>query len=397
MNRFFAVVIARGLALLLGVGLPVAAQAQTTVVRSIRFGGVTREYRLYVPAAYQSGGRAVPLLFNLHGYNSNNVEQENYGDFRPIADTANFLVVHPNGTIATGTTRYWNTFSTPGAAGPDDVGFLSALLDTISLRYRVDLNRVYSTGMSNGGFMSYELACRLNGRIAAVASVTGSIARTHLAGCAPARVTPVMEIHGTADGTVPYNGNAGFLPIPSVLAHWVQVNQAGAGVTTAVPNTNTTDGSTAERTAWSHPTVGEVVVHYRVIGGGHTWPGSVFQIGVTNRDFKASVEVWRFLRRFRLNELPALVLGTAEEVGAAELRVAPNPAEGGELRVMLGGEALRPEQVRVVDALGRVVVSGQATAGPGGGVVLDTRAWAPGVYRVRATVDGRTYGQTVVR
>ncbi len=392
MNRFLSA----GLTLLATGLLALDVSAQTTVTGSFRFGGVVRDYRLYVPAAYQAGSTAVPLLFNLHGYNSNNLEQENYGDFRAIADTANFLVVHPNGTIATGTTRYWNTFNAPGTGGPDDVGFLSALLDTLSRQYRVDPNRVYSTGMSNGGFMSYELACRLNGRVAAVASVTGSIARTHLAGCAPGRVTPVMEIHGTADGTVPYNGNANFLPIPSVLAHWVQVNQAGAGVTTPVPNTNTTDGCTAERTAWSHPTVGEVVVHYRVIGGAHTWPGSAFRIGVTNQDFKASVEVWRFLRRFRLNELPALVLGGAEEVEGATLLVAPNPAEGGTLRIQLAGQALTPARVSVCDALGRVVPGG-ATTTADGGVTLDARGWAPGVYRVRVTVGGRTVGRTVVK
>lgn len=398
MNRFLF--FAR--ALLFAAALPLVGQAQTTVLGTIRFGGVVRDYRLYVPAAYQPGpgGAAVPLLFNLHGYGSNSLEQENYGDFRPIADTANFLVLHPNGTFATGTTRYWNTFAPPGAGGPDDVGFLSALLDSIRLAYAVDTTRVYATGMSNGGFMSYELACHLSERIAAVASVTGSMARSHLAGCAPQHLTPVMQIHGTADNTVPYGGSAGFLPVPAVVAHWVGVNQAGAGVTTMVPNTSTTDGCTAERTAYSHPTLGEVVVHYRVIGGGHTWPGAAFQIGVTNRDFNASTEVWRFLRRFQLDQLPALVVGVPAAVDgdAPALRVAPNPVgEAGTLRVQLGGEALRPGQVRVFDALGRMVASGLA-AGGAEGVTLDARAWPAGMYRVRVVLaDGRAYGQTVVR
>lgn len=395
MNRFLTAVCA----LLLAASLPLGALAQTTVIGSIRFGGVVRDYRLYVPAAYQPGGAAVPLLFNLHGYGSNSLEQESYGDFRPIADTANFLVLHPNGTVSSGS-RYWNTFAPPGTGTPDDVAFLSALLDSIRLTYAVDPTRVYSTGMSNGGFMSYELACRLNGRIAAIASVTGSIAISHLAGwCAPQHLTPVMEIHGTADNTVPYGGNPLFLPIPDVLAYWVQTNQTGPPVVTPVPDVNTGDGCTAERTAWAHPTLGETVVHYRVIGGGHTWPGAIFPIGVTNQDFNASTEIWRFLRRFRLNQLPALTMGAPapDAAYAAMLSVSPNPAGStGELRVQFGSQALLPEQVTVYDALGRLVAGGRAVV-PGGGVVLDARAWPVGVYRVRVLVDGRAYWRTVVR
>ena len=77
---------------------PLTGRAQTTVTGTLQSGGLTREYRLYVPAAYRAG-TPVPLLFNLHGYGSSNVEQEAYGDFRPVADTANFLVVHPNGAV----------------------------------------------------------------------------------------------------------------------------------------------------------------------------------------------------------------------------------------------------------------------------------------------------------
>jgi polyhydroxybutyrate depolymerase len=74
------------------------ATAQTTVTGTIKSGGLTRDYRLYIPAMY-TGSTTVPLVLNLHGYTSNAAEQEFYGNFRPIADTANFLIVHPNGTI----------------------------------------------------------------------------------------------------------------------------------------------------------------------------------------------------------------------------------------------------------------------------------------------------------
>ncbi|HPI09028.1 MAG TPA: PHB depolymerase family esterase, partial [Saprospiraceae bacterium] len=174
--------------------------AQTTLTGTIQSGGLTREYRLYKPAVY-NGSTAVPLVINMHGYSSNNLEQEFYGDFRGIADTANFLIVHPNGTLDNQGQRFWNAFGT--GSNVDDVGFISDLIDTLSAAYNIDPQRIYATGMSNGGFMSYSLACELNERIAAIASVTGSMAPIKLASCNPQRPVPVMEIHGTADGVVP--------------------------------------------------------------------------------------------------------------------------------------------------------------------------------------------------
>ncbi|GAA4382426.1 extracellular catalytic domain type 1 short-chain-length polyhydroxyalkanoate depolymerase [Hymenobacter koreensis] len=355
-------------------------RAQSTVTGSIRHGGVVRDYRLYVPAIYNSTSRPVPLLFNLHGYTSNNVQQEVYGDFRAIADTANFLVVHPNGTVDASGNRHWNTFG-PRGSGVDDVAFISALIDSLSARYRIDPNRVYSTGMSNGGFMSYELACQLSGRIAAVGSVTGSMIASRMNTCAPSRPVPIIEIHGTADATVPYSGGTAlnFVPIPALLAHWVQVNGCNpTPVVTPVPNTNTTDGSTAERQVWSGGRNGSVVEHYRIIGGGHTWPGAVFSTGVTNRDINASREVWRFLRGFRLNSLPLAAL-----TGPVNTTVAlyPNPS-GALLTIRAGGQSLRESSVAVFNSLGRRL-SVPVRALPDGSLRLNTSGLPAGTYMVR--------------
>jgi polyhydroxybutyrate depolymerase len=117
--------------LIIGLLLPISIlKAQTIVNGSFVHDGINRTYRLYIPEVYNPS-TPVPLLFNLHGYGSNNIEQEFYGDFRPIADTANFIIAHPNGTLDPGGNRYWNAF---GGADVDDVGFLSSLIDTISAR-----------------------------------------------------------------------------------------------------------------------------------------------------------------------------------------------------------------------------------------------------------------------
>ncbi|MBT2559342.1 hypothetical protein J7E24_16250 [Hymenobacter sp. ISL-91] len=380
----------RLLLLLTGLLLTLAprAQAQQTITGSIRFDGVVRDYRLYVPRAYD-GTKPVPLLLNLHGFGSNNVEQEQYGDFRAIADTANFLVLHPNGTVGPNSQRFWNTFLPYAAGGPDDVGFLSALIDSISARYRVNQQRLYSTGMSNGGFMSYELACRLNGRIAAIASVTGSMVASHLDACAPVRAVPVLEIHGTADGTVPYEGNAVFVPIPELVAAWAQRNGCNpTPVITQVPDTNTTDGSTAERQVFAGGRNGSVVEHYRIIGGGHTWPGAPVNIGVTNRDIDASKVVWQFLRRYQLNGLVTSTTAAAARSYSAELLLAPNPARSQvSVRSTLG--PLEVGKMRVSDAAGRTV-SATFRRGPDGSLLLSTAGWAAGSYWLRAEVKGRT-------
>ncbi|GAA3951682.1 extracellular catalytic domain type 1 short-chain-length polyhydroxyalkanoate depolymerase [Hymenobacter algoricola] len=378
------------LLLLTTLALAPAVRAQTTVQGSIRSGGLRRDYRLYVPAAYSAATR-VPLLFNLHGYGSSNLEQENYGDFRPIADTANFLVVHPNGTVDGAGNRAWNTFAPPG--GIDDVAFLSALIDSLRLTYNIDPDRIYSTGMSNGGFMSYELAGRLSGRVAAVASVTGSIVQSHLNTFAPQHPVPVLQIHGTADNTVPYNGNSLFLPVPTVLSYWVQFNGcAPTPQVTQVPDVNTTDGSTAERSVWRGGRNGSVVEHYRIIGGGHTWPGSAFTIGVTNRDINASREVWRFLRPYRLSRLSAPL--AAKPRARAGFSSYPNPFSSS--LTLNTGPGPRPDRVTVTNALGRPMPVVFEAAGADE-LRLTTAPWPAGLYLVRTETNGRVDTRKIVK
>ncbi|MBD2770119.1 T9SS type A sorting domain-containing protein [Hymenobacter sp. BT664] len=386
---------------------PLVARAQTTVTGTIQSGGLNREYRLYVPAAYRPG-TPVPLLFNLHGYGSNNLEQEAYGNFRPIADTANFLIVHPNGAVNPLGSRDWNTFLAPGSGGVDDVAFLSALLTDLQSRYSIDVNRVYSTGMSNGGFMSYELACQLSGRIAAVASVTGSITTARLAACRPQHPMPILEVHGTADTTVPYNGTSAlgitFTPIPDVLSYWVQLNGCNpAPAVTMLPNSSTTDFSTVERSVWSGGRQGSEVQHLRIIGGGHTWPGASLAPGFpqqsatnpTNQDISASVEVWRFLRRFRLNRLQVLPTTPAADAGP-DFTISPNPV-GDDAQVLVqASRPLRPAQVGLLDALGRTLPA-PAAAGPNGTVQLDLSAVPSGLYLVQVELAGRYHRYKVVR
>lgn len=300
--------------------LPFVSFAQQTINETMIHDGITRSYTIYVPASY-SAGTPAPMVLNFHGYTSNAFEQMFYGDFRAIADTAGFLLVIPNGTLdATGTT-YWNS----GWGGTvDDIGFTSALIDQIAATYSVNLNRVYSTGMSNGGFMSYTLACSLSDRIAAIASVTGSMNVGQDLSCNAQHPTPVMEIHGTADATVPYEGGGFMEAIPNVLSYWVNFNNCNASpVITDVPNINTADGCTAVHYFYSGGTSGVDVEHYKIIDGGHTWPGSMFNIGVTNNDFNASKKIWQFFLQYDING--RIQSNSVADVNAVDISIYPNP------------------------------------------------------------------------
>src|SRR5690606_22367897 len=197
------------------------ARAQTTVNGSFVHEGLTRTYSFYVPASYTQG-QAVPLILNLHGYTSTGAAQAIYGDFRPIADTAGFIVVHPDGTPdPISGLLFWN-FGIFGTT-VNDVGFLEDLIDTVSAHYTIDPERVYCTGMSNGGFMTYAMACESD-RFAAVGSVTGSMSVTMYNSCNPDHPTPAIHVHGTDDPTNPYTGNSTSESIPDVVDFWVANN-----------------------------------------------------------------------------------------------------------------------------------------------------------------------------
>lgn len=326
--------------------------AQTTIIDSIYIGSQYRSFRLYVPAIY-TGATARPLILNLHGYTSNALQQQYYSNFEPIADTANFLMVYPQGTKDDSNQPYWNAgFSTTQV---NDIEFLSALIDSLDLTYNINLNRVYSTGMSNGGFMSHTLACELSNRITAIASVTGSIFTTQYgSNCHPARAVPVMQIHGTADATVPYAGNMsqGMMPIDSVIKYWVTKNNCNPAATFSnVPNINTADGCTAEHYIFSGGTLGSSVELFKIIDGGHTWPGSPYWGVGTNMDISASKEIWRFLNKYSLASLTSI---SENERFSQSVTLYPNPANS-ILYIRSDNESIF--SIEITDVLGKVVLT----------------------------------------
>ena len=279
--------------------LPLLTLGQQTINSSIIHGGLQRDYTLYIPASY-SAGTEVPLVFNFHGYTSNAFQQMLYGDFRIISDTEGFIIVHPEGTLDNSGISHWNVGW--GGSTVDDIGFTEALIDSLSAIYSIDNSRIYSTGMSNGGFMSYQLACELSDRIAAIASVTGSMNIGWFNSCNPNHPMPVMEIHGTLDPTVSYNNSSFTESIPDIMGYWQNFNNCNSTpIITNVPDINSNDGCTVEHQIWENGTNGASVEHYKIIDGEHSWPGAIFPNGTTNQDINAAEKIWEFFNKYDIN------------------------------------------------------------------------------------------------
>ena len=307
--------------LLLLTGFIFSSSAQQTINASITHDGIQRDYIVYIPELYD-GSSVVPLVLNFHGFGSNATQQMFYGDFRDIADTEGFLLVHPEGTRFFGN-QFWNV-GFPGLSSTiDDVGFTEALIDELATLYTIDLDRVYATGMSNGGFMSFLLACQLSEKIAAVASVTGSMTQDTFDDCNAQLPTPVLQIHGTEDDVVLYNENNLSLPIPDVISYWVDHNNCETTpTTTTLPDVDVSDGSTIEYSVYEDGDNGITTEHMKVIGGGHTWPGSVLNSAGTNQDIDASMEIWLFFSRYDINGL----LST-DDYENRHVSIYPNPTQ----------------------------------------------------------------------
>jgi polyhydroxybutyrate depolymerase len=177
----------------------------------------------------------------------------------------------------------------------DDVDYLSSLIDWAYNEYKIDRDRVYSTGMSNGGFMSYHLACNLSSKIAAVASVTGSMTPQTYNGCSPSHPTAILQIHGTADGVVPYYGNSISRAIPAVMDYWDEYNDCDQESVSQIDDVNG-DGFGGLFYLYNQ-CLGDVNVRlFLMTNMGHEWPTNNGQ-----NDIIAANEIWYFLKQYDVN------------------------------------------------------------------------------------------------
>jgi polyhydroxybutyrate depolymerase len=173
-----------------------------------------RPYRLVVPTGYD-GGSAVPFVVLLHGYTADGVTQDVYFQMSQLAQARTFILATPDGLRDSTFYRYWNATDfccgSVGTQKTDDVFYLTAIMNEVRLKYRIDPKRVFFVGHSNGGFMSHRMACERSDRIAAIFSLAGAQAED-ISLCQPTEKVSVVEAHGDADAVISYNGWAGNYP-----------------------------------------------------------------------------------------------------------------------------------------------------------------------------------------
>jgi polyhydroxybutyrate depolymerase len=272
--------------------LTAIAQPQQT---SIKFQNKTRTFIIYLPQNYQPEEN-LPLVINMHPFVGTASGQMSYTKYNRLADTARCIVVYPNGIGGR-----WNSGTFFGiSSNVDDVGFIGRLIDYMTLFYRIDTKRVYATGYSAGGFMSYKLACELTNRIAAIAPVAASmVPEGNFDNCVPSRTFPVLAINSVNDPVTIYNGFVSVTPIDQVIALWQQINGCDVSpLVELVPNIVQNDGSTVERITYQNCENSELIF-LKQFGAGHTWPGAsnASILGNTNMDINANHESWNFFKR----------------------------------------------------------------------------------------------------
>jgi len=281
--------------------------------RSIEAGGLRRTYRAHVP---RNARGPLPLVIALHGGSWQGPKMELVTQLDATADRHGFIVVYPDAIDSPRPVeRQWaDGRGTTKASrdGVDDVAFIAALIDRLEKDYTIDTARIYATGISNGGFMSYRLGCELADRIAAIAPVAATMPTAEVSSCKPARPLAVLDIHGTDDPLVPYaggevhGGSGGSISsVADTLKLWAAIDQcAETPVGSDVPDRAPNDGMRTHRQIYEHCTPGTEVVLYTVEHGGHTWPGGghmdATYVGPTTRDFDASELIWEFFSRHSL-------------------------------------------------------------------------------------------------
>lgn len=270
-------------------------------------GGAVHDVRLFVPTEVSAD--PAPVVLDWHGLGSNGAEQAAFSGYETLAESEGFIVVHATGVAVGGEgPNSWELteFDTPER---DDLAFADALIDTVVDDWCGDPDRIYSTGMSNGGFFTAELVCGRADRIAAAVSVAGI---THPPTCSPARAVPYLAFHGSADDVVPYAGTGestlvdevdpdGFFGqvMPDEFAEFAA--DAGCG-----PDPVRSE-VTPEVVSYAYAGCddGVPMTFYEIVGGGHTWPDSPLAdqlagFGYFTDDISATVDGWAFMSQFTL-------------------------------------------------------------------------------------------------
>ena len=268
----------------------------------INIDGKKREYYLSLP---EDTSKPFPLIINFHGFLSHAIEQQEFSQMDNYAHLNGVGVIYPEGI-----NKSWN-IGKDMMSEENDIGFVNALIDSVTSKYNIDSDRIYACGFSNGGEFSYELMCRLSNKIAAFGSVGGNFIINEKRSCNINREIPLIHIHGTKDRLAKYNGyNGYFLSTISSVDFWAKHNQLDKMVVENIEDIHKKDRTTVEKYTFYKDNSDTKVIHLKVVNGGHVWIGSpTFDLfyqqlffGKNNHEINSSKELVNFFLKYKLSD-----------------------------------------------------------------------------------------------
>lgn len=277
----------------------------------MRFHGFRRTYLLHLPPGYDTS-RPLPMVVVIHGAFDTAKGVECFTGFSDLADQEGFIALYPNGIGILGLLQHWNAGHCCGkaaASGIDDVGFLTMVIEDACARLAVDRHRIYMTGFSNGGMMTYRFAAERGDLLAAVAPLGATAggrpdkARPEWSVPDPVSAMPLLDMHGLADTEVPFKGGTSsswtkkrqYWPVMRSLDVWI-----GRNGCSREPVTRDDRLGKVHVTTWQNCDSGADVVLYTLEGWNHEWPGLYFtdKLSTDNplRGFDATLIIWDFFK-----------------------------------------------------------------------------------------------------
>ena len=256
----------------------------------IKHDNLDRFYYIYTPNNLDTN-ESIPVLFAFHGYGSSAIRHLSYTNYFPLADTENFIVVYPQGATTATLSSHWNVGGWTSKSTINDLDFVDTVIGLIKDKVQIDETRIYSSGMSNGGYMGYHLACNLSDKFAAIASVTGSMTISTYDNCSPSHPTPILQIHGLLDFVVPYNGNSGSKSISDVMSYWSNYSSCNSEPDTLIKYDNYALIRYETYVNCLNNVNIKLILHPTM---DHTWPN------INSHNISASNEIWDFVSQYNL-------------------------------------------------------------------------------------------------
>ncbi|MAT40283.1 MAG: hypothetical protein CL946_11845 [Ectothiorhodospiraceae bacterium] len=358
--------------------------AQTNKMDSLKHQGFQRKYVVHVPPGY-TGASLVPVVLFLHGGSGNMHSAQNFTMLNPVANANGFLAVYPEGigpTTGGGYTWADGRGTSADKLGIDDIAFIEKLLDVLESEYKIDSERIYLSGFSNGGFLASRIACENNERFAAIALAGSTLDVVQFHTCSPTRPIPILVLTGNIDPLVPYEGGAMNGNVPDIVSsmqivkYYIMNNNCSNVADSAdLPDIDPSENSTVTVLTYTDCECEATVVHYRINGGGHTWPGVEIPnyeliAGETNEDIQASEELWDF---FSAHTLCTKVSSIEDLRYPGSVYLYPNPGNSSVL--ILSREPIL--RVRMFNLAGELVLDDSIS---GTSYTVDLRGISPGIY-----------------